>query len=263
MRTSFILLLCLFFTVYSQAQTASGTVHSEFGNVMPGVMVINMKTLEKVLTNSAGNFSIPAAPSDELRFLREGYDRQSVIVSDANASSIEIIMNKTPYLIPEVEIAFTPTGILEKDVKALAQPQKTEDLNKDMRIYARTSPTTMAPSLRTPSAFALPDFSAGQVDVIKLGMAAAGLIAKATKKPLTTANYAETQEFYRRIKSTMDLSFYTSQGWDEEEIDRFLVYADQTRQLARRFRREFDAGQISSEMKMAYIEYIKTHKIKS
>ena len=61
----------------------------------------------------------------------------------------------------------------------------------------------------------------------------------------------------------MDLSFYTNQGWDEEEIDRFLIYADRLYELAKKYRKSFDVAQISSEMKMAYAEYIKTRKIGS
>ena len=61
----------------------------------------------------------------------------------------------------------------------------------------------------------------------------------------------------------MDLSFYTNQGWDEEEIDRFLIYADRSYELAKKYRKSFDVAQISAEMKMAYAEYIKTRKIGS
>lgn len=61
----------------------------------------------------------------------------------------------------------------------------------------------------------------------------------------------------------MDLSFYTSRGWDEEQIDRFLLYADRNYSLAKKYRKTFDVAAISSDMKMAYQEYIKTHKVGS
>ena len=61
----------------------------------------------------------------------------------------------------------------------------------------------------------------------------------------------------------MDLSFYTSQGWDEEEIDRFLIYADQTYSLAKKYRNNFNISAISLDMKLAYKEYIKTRKVRS
>ena len=61
----------------------------------------------------------------------------------------------------------------------------------------------------------------------------------------------------------MDLSFYTSQGWNEEDIDRFLIYADQNYSLAKIYRKNFDVSAISMAMRLAYKEYIKTHKIGS
>ena len=90
-----------------------------------------------------------------------------------------------------------------------------------------------------------------------------GLLTKATSKPITQANYAETQQFYNRIKLEVDLSFYTQQGWDEEEIDRFLIYADKSFSLAKKYRDSFPIDRIAADMRMAYIEYIKTGKVKS
>ena len=134
-------------------------------------------------------------------------------------------------------------------------------LNSQMKAYMMTPPTEVAPTLSTPSAFAPKDLGAGQMNILGLASAVFGLINKATKEPLTTANYAETQAFFREIKNNLDLSFYTKQGWDEEEIDRFLIYADENYSLAKKYRKIFDVAAISSDMRMAYQEYIKTHKI--
>ena len=125
----------------------------------------------------------------------------------------------------------------------------------------RTPPTESSPKLKTPSAFAPKDFNAGQVDVVKAVSALLGLIRKTTSSPITTANYAETQAFYRRVKAEIDLSFYWSRGWTEEDLDRFLIYADNSYSLAKKYRKSFDIAAIRSDMKMAYIEYIKTHKV--
>ena len=58
-------------------------------------------------------------------------------------------------------------------------------------------PTEVSPTLTTPSAFAQPNFGAGQVNLLGLGSAITSLIGKATQVPLTKANFAETQAFFR------------------------------------------------------------------
>ncbi|MCB4235955.1 hypothetical protein LDL59_15230 [Kaistella anthropi] len=148
-------------------------------------------------------------------------------------------------------------------MKSLDPPKRVVALNSSMGAYMRSPLTEVVPKLSTPSAFAQPNYNAGQADLLKLASALSGLFNKATQQPLTKANYAETQEFYRRIKTTMDLSFYTNQGWDEEEIDRFLIYADQTYSLAKKYRNNFNITAISWDMKLAYKEYIKTRKVRS
>lgn len=261
------LLFLLFFIVsvaaYSQ-EYIFGKVTSEFGDEMGNVVVINSRTDEKILTDKDGNFMISAKPFDELRFVKNGYERIIQKLSSENYSKpLNVILEKSPFVIEEVELAFTPTGNIVKDAKSLDPPKKVTELNRDMAVYMKTKPTEAAPKLTTPSAFSQPNYSAGQVNVLGVLSSIHKLFKKSTEYPLTNANYAETQEFYRRIKTTLDLSFYTKQGWDEEEIDRFLIYADQNFQLARKYRKNFNVVAIQNDMKMAYVEYVKTRKVKS
>ena len=148
-------------------------------------------------------------------------------------------------------------------IPSLDPPRKVVALNSSMNSYMRTPLTEQSPKLSMPSAFAPKDFNAGQVDILKAVSALAGLVNKTGSSPLTKANYAETQAFYRRVKTEIDLSFYTSRGWDEEEIDRFLIYADESYALAKKYRKNFNIAAITADMKMAYKEYIKTHKVNS
>ena len=260
-------LLFLFFflislSVFSQ-EYIFGKVSSEFGTDLQNVTILNIRTYEKTLTDKHGNYMIAAKTLDELRFAKEGYDRNSIKISSENYSQpLNISLIKSPYLIPEVELAFHATGNLKKDIKNLAPSKKVVALNTKMSTYMRTPITEVAPKLTTPSSFAAPNYNAGQVNILGIASAISGLLGKA-KNPQTTANYAETQEFFRRIKKTLDLSFYSAQGWDEEEVDRFLIYANETYSLAKKYRKSFDVQAISSDMKMAYWEYIKTHKINS
>ena len=246
-----------------------GKVKSEFGNELFETIIINTRTDEKVFTDKDGNFMIAAKPLDQIRFVKSGYERIDVKITAENYSSpLNISLTKSPYLIPEIELAFHPTGNLKKDSKALDQPKKVVALNTSLRSYMKTPLSEAQPKLSIPSAFAQRDLSAGQVTLIGIntGSIVGGiskLLGKATEKPLTTANYAETQEFYRRIKSTMDLSFYTKYGFTEEDIDHFLIYADQNYSLAKKYRNNFNIAAIDLEMKLAFKEYIKTWKSKS
>ncbi|MBH2025096.1 MAG: carboxypeptidase-like regulatory domain-containing protein [Flavobacteriales bacterium] len=263
MRTKLFLLSLLLtaLSAYSQ-EYIFGKVRSEFGSDLPNAVIINTRTDEKVSSDKDGNYMISAKPSDELRFVKSGYERTSAKISIDNYSQpLNISLTQSAYLIEEVELAFQATGNLKKDVKSLDPPRRVVSLNSSMDSYMRTPPTESSPKLITPSAFAPKDFNAGQVDMVKAVSALVGLISKTTSSPITTANYAETQEFYRRVKTEIDLSFYTSRGWTEEDIDRFLIYADNSYSLARKYRKSFNISAITSDMKMAYQEYIKTHKV--
>lgn len=259
----FILFFSFSISVFSQ-QYIIGKISSEFNTVLQSVVIFNTRTDEKVLSDKDGNFMIAAKQTDELRFIKNGYDRNSSKISAQSFSEpLNIVLTKSPYDIAEIDLTFQATGNLKNDVKALDPAKRVVALNSDMKSYMRTPPTEVAPKLSTPSAFAAPNYSAGQVNVLGIASAVFGLIKKAKNPPITTANYAETQEFYRRIKNTMDLSFYTSKGWTEENIDHFLIYANDMYSLAKLYRKNFDVSAIENAMKLAYKEYVKTHKIGS
>jgi RNAse (barnase) inhibitor barstar len=258
----FLFIFVISISVFSQ-EYIFGKVSSEFGNDLQNVTILNIRTDEKAFTDKHGNYMIAAKSSDEIRFVKEGYDRNSTKISAENyLKPVNISLMKSPYLIPEVELAFHATGNLEKDIKNLAPSKRNVVLNAKISNYMRTPFTDAPPQLSIPSAFAAPNFNKGNLNISGIADAISGLIGKA-RNPITTANFAETQEFYRRIKNTLDLSFYTAQGWDEEEIDRFLIYANETYSLAKKYCKNFDVLAITSDMKMAYREYIKTHKINS
>ncbi len=261
------LLFFLFFTfslsVFSQ-QYISGKITSEFNAALQSVVIFNTRTNEKVLSDQDGNFSVPAQQTDELRFVKSGYDRNSrKITANSFSGPLNIILTKAPYDIAEIELKFHATGNLERDVKALEASKKVVTLNTEMKAYMMTPLTEVAPKLSTPSAFAAPNYNAGQINILALGSAVFGLIKKAKNPPITTPNYAETQAFYRRLKNTIDLNYYTSRGWKEEDIDRFLIYADQSYSLAKTYRKNFDISAINAALNLAYAEYIKTHKVGS
>lgn len=265
MKTKLLLAVLFFMSIFTYSQEyIFGKVRSEFGSELPKAVIINTNTGEKVISDKDGNYMIAAKPFDELRFVKSGYERASTKIRKEHYSQpLNISLTQAAYEIEEIELAFHATGNLKKDVKSLDPPRKLVALNSSMDSYMRTPLTEVAPKLSMPSAFAPKDFNAGQVDILKAVSALAGLVNKTASSPLTKANYAETQAFYRRVKTEIDLSFYTSRGWDEEEIDRFIIYADESYALAKKYRKNFNIAAITADMKMAYKEYIKTHKVNS
>ncbi|AYO58527.1 hypothetical protein CO230_10625 [Chryseobacterium sp. 6424] len=262
MKTKLLLLFILISATGFSQKYIFGKTITEEGVEIANTVVINMRTDQKVLTDKDGHFMIAAEVSDELRFVKTGFERShKKIIPENFTAPLNILLDKSPYLIEEIELAFSPSGNLKKDVKLLDPPKKVVALNNDMNAYMYKPFAKAQPKLSMPSAFAPPNYSAGQVNLLGLASAVNKLFNKATEPPLTTPNYTETQVFYRRIKTEIDLSFYTSRGFKEEDIDRFLIYADRNYSLAKKYRKSFDVASISSALKMADHEYIKTHPV--
>lgn len=262
MNTARFFLLLLFFSVrlFSQSGYVIGSITNENGDKLPGASIYNVRTDQFVISDKTGNFSIAAKTLDELRVARQGYERKNLAVTEANfTKSVEVQLVTIPVEIEALSLTFRPTGNLKKDVPRLNPPPKVMALNGEMNSYMRTPLTEVIPRATAPSAFKQPDFSAGQMDLVKLAGAIGGLIKKAGSSPKTTANYGETQAFYSRIKAAIDMNYYTRYGMDEYDVDVFLAYADRAYDLAKNYRNNFNKAAIESRLKEAFAEYIKTH----
>lgn len=260
-----ILSLLLFFFVFAplsaQKNYLIGKVSTEFGQNLAHATVHNIRTDEISEADVNGNFIIQANPSDEIRFSKAGYERISKKLSDASfREPLAVVLLRLPAEIEEVKIAFVPTGDLKKDIAYLQPSAKVSRLNADMKAYMMTPPTEQAPVNKIPSAFAPPNFSAGQVNVVGAVAALAKLIGKAAKPEPKTPNYAEIQDFYRRVKDVVDIGYYKEYGLSEYDVDRFLAYADQRLSLTKKYYRNFNRTAIESELKMVFQEYLKTFK---
>ncbi|WP_238555171.1 hypothetical protein [Chryseobacterium sp. P1-3] len=67
--------------------------------------------------------------------------------------------------------------------------------------------------------------------------------------------------FMTRIRKEINFDFLRKYGMGEDEIDAFLMYADDTKQLARKYRKDFNKSVVEAEIKEAFAEYRKTNKI--
>lgn len=118
--------LCLFLMLISLksfAQTVSGVVVDEESNPIPATLVMNMTTNQKVYTNLNGEFSINASANDELRFVRQNYDRNSKVINQNDFSvSLKVTLVRMAQEIEEVEVSpLKLTGDLNTDSRNLTK----------------------------------------------------------------------------------------------------------------------------------------------
>lgn len=260
MRTPF-LFLFLFLSAYVSAQQVLiGRVSVEGDRSVAGVSVYNVATESLTQSDNDGHFLIYGSVGDEIRFIKPGFQRVSYYVkAESFTSSISIDLILLEHEIEEVVIGFRPSGILSKDSRALDRPLRERKLNDEMAAYMMKPPAEGAyPSNKMPSSMAMgPDFSQGQMDLLKLASGLGELFNKATN-PTPPANYAQREAFYKRVKEATDLEYYKSRGLDEYDFDIYLAYADERLDLAKKFRLRFDMKAIELELKGLLTNYLDT-----
>ncbi|MBL1222191.1 hypothetical protein JET18_15165 [Chryseobacterium sp. L7] len=245
--------------MFSQQQI-TGLITDRSNSNINSVLVINVTNLKSVLSDTSGKFSIEASENDELRFVKEGYYRfDKKIKGNDFSAPLMISLEKAEIEIPEVKITFKPSGNLERDSKNLSESRKLMALKSDMEEYMKSPLNEALPDNSISKTFKQ-DYNTGQVSLLGVLDAAVGLFKKATELKITKANYTETQDFLRRVKTEADLQFLKKYGMDEEQIDHFLIYANNTRMMAKKYRKNFKIDVVEFELRVAFAEYKKTHK---
>lgn len=257
MIKNLLITICVMFFVSVPAQEyVFGKILSEDGVELGGVVVINMRTEEKTVSDKDGIFMLRAKQNDEIRFVKNRFQRLEKKVGQADySSSMRIVLVQAPELIEEVEIGFVPSGNIKKDIAKLEPPARVKQLNENMSAYMKTKPAETMPQLQQPSTLSLgPNYSAGQVNVLGL----LSFFAKKLQKQPVTPNYAEQQAFYRQVKEEINMNDYTRYGLDEFEFEQLLVFADRKYSLTQNFRTNFSIAAIDSYLKMALKDFLNT-----
>ena len=125
--------LLLFEQVYSQrinGKTVSDSV------LVSQVLVVNINSQEKTYSNSQGQFIINADLGDELRFVKEGYERKVLKITNTDEVFINLIKLITE--IEEVEVKKKLSGNLDEDSKLFNENKKKVALNNDLKVYFKT-----------------------------------------------------------------------------------------------------------------------------
>ena len=201
----------LFFSILGFSQSVSGKVETEVGLSIGNVLVINLKTNEKVNTDENGKFTISAKLQDEIRFVKKGYDRVSYIMKSADFQEEKHFrMQKSTVTIEEVVISrLKLTGNLAKDSKSLDK----EDVNA--KIQKSLGTETIEKQMRSISG------SAG----ISFNMASllAGKKKKEQKQRLE--KYEQFQNNATWISERVDSEYFVSKGIPEVKVAEFIQFS--------------------------------------
>ncbi len=262
MKTILGLLFCFIGTIAFAQQKISGSISDEQNIGVAKVLVINMTNNVSVYSDSYGKFDIEAGLDDEIRFVKEGFYRAQIHVSEKSfTTGTTISLKRLEILIPEVKIEYKLTGDIKKDSKYLNDSKKLASLKSSMESYMKSPMAEVVPKSTIPKTFGGHDFNAGQVNLLGVIGEAVGLLKKATKPKITKPNFYETQNFLQRVKNEIDLNFLKKYGMDEEQIDKFLVYAEKLKMLSKKYRKDFKTGAISYELQAVFAEYQKINKL--
>lgn len=260
MKYLFFLLLSI--SIYAQ-NIVSGTVVSENNFVLQNVMIVNIKTGNKVFSDNEGRFNIVAKKNDELRFIKGNFERGSKIVQNNDfITPLSIQLVRIPIEIEEVKIVNRPSGDLGKDSKNYNTSEKVVALNKDIRQYLKT-PLAESPSKNNiPSSFAPKDPYAGQLNLLSVGIGGSsigviGLVVKELfEKRKLKPNFLEIQNFHKKVKDTFYGSYYIKRGLNESDFDRYIIYLDDKYKFSENHFSNFDSAQIEKMLKKSLKEFI-------
>lgn len=137
MKIKLLFLLSFFLFLKISAQDyIFGKIVTEEKLELMDVVVINIRTDDRVTTNKDGHFMILGRAGDDLRFVKIGYERQQIKTSTDNVENpINITLRRSAALIEEVEIKKGLTGDLKIDTKTMNPPRKVEKLKSDLALY--------------------------------------------------------------------------------------------------------------------------------
>lgn len=262
-------LFFLFFSVSIFSQSiVTGNTFSEQGYILRNVLIINITTNEKTISNNEGFFSIKANINDELRFVKENYERgvkKILNVDFFNLSSIVLIQEPTD--IQEVKIDIEPTGDLSKDVNFNSSKKLTQ-LNKELAEYIKKPMPEDQSKHNIPTSFEPKDPFAGQLNLLSGGLGGTGssggiiglIVKEAFKKKNKKLDYTEIHTFYKKIKDSMYNDYFIRKGLNEFEFEQYVIYIDQRYNLSKKYWNNFNIQEIKYLLDKQLNNYIELKK---
>lgn len=204
-------LLFFYFLIISISicsQTVSGIVVSDENARLPKTLIVNMASDQKVYTNEVGEFSINAKSGDELRFIRENYERVRVIVKKDYYLTIRL--TQLPQQIEEVTIENKRIAEAKKEElrQSIGLPKSPE---KPREKPADAVDDIVKPLIRIPP----------MVNV----QAIYDVLSGKSRRLRRLYNYEDLQEGLAWIQNNVDLEYFVEAGISPEKFNDFLMFS--------------------------------------
>lgn len=199
-----LLITLLFIPLVILSQQIKGRIVSD-SVIVNQVLIVNINYQEKTYSDSKGQFLINANIGDELRFLKDGYDRKNIIVKDSK--ELFVTLSKQVIEIEEVEVKKKLSGNLVSDSKLFNENKKKVALNNDLKDYFKTKSTEELMKPRH-GEFVQPvggGFSFGEIK-----------------------NKWKLPDLVEWLRENLTDEYFISMGFESPEINSFLFYSLQS-----------------------------------
>ncbi|WP_419868902.1 carboxypeptidase regulatory-like domain-containing protein [Chryseobacterium sp. CT-SW4] len=244
-------------SMFSQ-EKVTGEITDDNGISLGAVTVVNMSTDEKVTSNYKGQFSIYASSTDELRFVKAGYERVSrKAFANGMNSILFITLVKIPENIEEVKVSRKLSGDLSKDSRVVSKVDKGEIVQQAVGLpqpvgKMREKPAEVK-SVLLPMLF-------GQLNV----QGAYDLISGKARRQKRKYRYDDLQSDITWIKSRVEEEYFTENGIPAERIAEFLEFSFTAKPQVRTYVKARNLSGALLRLEDAiplYVERLKSRKV--
>lgn len=246
----FVLLFTLGTLSVLYAQSAKGFVSTE-GVKLPGVLVMNMKTEAKVLTDSEGAYEIPASVGEELRFVKRGYERSALIVTGQQTPYFTFL-SKVATLIEEVQVpSVRLSGDLSQDSKLLAKRSPAEQVQA--AIGLPQAPEKPREKAYTSATETLLPMLLGSLNVHALYE----VISGDGRRKKSLYEFEDLQSEISWVRQRIPESYFIEKGIPSNKIGEFLGYAFSANPKVRTYARARNLSGVMAELENPTQIYVK------
>lgn len=216
----------------------SGIVMTEEGARISQVVVLNVTTDEKVTTNVLGEYTIRANYGQQLRFVKEKFERSQVFVN--NASNVDVVLIRLPVEIEAVEIPkLKISGDISKDASQVKINQSEEALRQAIGLpRSPEKPRERPPEIKD----VLLPLIGGKLNVDALYK----LVSGKTKRMKRLYRYEDEEEYIQWMRTKIDAEYFESSGIPAQHINAFLLFCLADPQVLRYAKAKNTSGLIVS-----------------
>ncbi|WP_294301934.1 carboxypeptidase-like regulatory domain-containing protein [uncultured Chryseobacterium sp.] len=247
-----IILLFIFVHLISQ-QKISGKITDEDGVALPAVTVMNMASDRKAYTADDGSFAIEiASPDDEIRFVRNGFERASIKALYGINKELNIRLTRVAQEIEEVKVAKI-TGDIAKDSRAVAKTDQSQIVEDAVGLPQPVGKMREAPA----------DVKQVLIPILLGNLNVQGLydlVSGDARRMKRQYRYDDLQEDIAWIRDRVEDEYFIKEGIPAERISEFIEFAFISKPQSRTFVRAKNLTGALSRMEDAFPVFLKRLK---